>query len=48
MLLDAFGTEWDYCPRGRDCVAGAVMGLAITLGALAVGFVGRRLWRRGR
>jgi hypothetical protein len=40
LLLDAFGTEWDYCPNGRDCIAGWKMGLGFTFAALLAGALG--------
>jgi hypothetical protein len=31
VYLDAIGTEWDYCPDGRNCIAGWKMGAASLL-----------------
>jgi hypothetical protein len=42
LLLDAAGSEWDYCAGGGgDCIAGWKMGLGFTVAAtlLAVGAV---------
>jgi hypothetical protein len=47
LVLDAAGTEWDYC-SGGDCVAGWKMGAALTLAAFVLGGVGFGLFRRGR
>ena len=49
MLLDAVGTEWDWCPRtGNNCVAGWKMGAAFTVVAVIAGVVGLGLLRRER
>jgi hypothetical protein len=48
LLLDAFGTEWDYCPGGRDCIAGWKMGAAFASAAVVTGGVGVVLLRRDR
>jgi hypothetical protein len=46
LLLDAVGTEWDFCPSGSDCIAGWKMGAGFTLVALAAGVLGLSLVRR--
>jgi hypothetical protein len=46
LFLDAFGTEWDFCPGGNDCIAGWKMGAGFTLAALSAGVLGLRLVRR--
>jgi hypothetical protein len=45
LLLDAVGTEWDYCRRGGDCIAGWKMGAAFTFAALVAGVIGVSLLR---
>ena len=40
IYLDATGTEWDYCPDGRNCIAGWTMGASFLVGAVVVGVVG--------
>jgi len=44
LLLDAVGTEWDYC-RGSGCTAGWKMGAGFTLAALAGTVLGVALLR---
>jgi hypothetical protein len=48
LLLDAIGTEWDYCPGGSDCIAGSTMGAGFTLAAVVIGLVGFGLLRGKR
>jgi hypothetical protein len=40
VLLDAIGKEWDYCPEGRNCIAGWKMGTSFLVGAVIAGVVG--------
>ena len=43
--LDAIGTEWDFCPRGSDCVDGWLMGISLVALGAAAGLLGLRLAR---
>jgi hypothetical protein len=40
VYLDAIGTEWDYCPDGRNCIAGWKMAASFLAGAVGAGVVG--------
>jgi len=49
LLLDALGTEWDYCPgTGGHCIAGWKVGLGFIAVAVSAGVVGLKLFRRPR
>jgi hypothetical protein len=48
LLLDAVGREWDYCPGGRDCIAGWKMGAGFTFVGLVAGVLALSLLRRRR
>jgi hypothetical protein len=39
------GTEWDYCPSGRDCIAGELMGMVLVAVAGLSAWSGVRLVR---
>ena len=38
------GTEWDFC-RGNECIAGELMGIALAVLGVAVGWSGIRVGR---
>jgi hypothetical protein len=46
--LDAFGTEWDYCPDRKTCIAGWKMGAGFIVAAALVGAAGVGLLRGER
>jgi hypothetical protein len=48
LFLDAVGTEWDYCRRGSDCIAGWKMGAGFTVAAIVTAVVGFSVLRRER
>jgi hypothetical protein len=48
LLLDAIGTEWDYCPGGSDCIAGWKIGAGFAVAALVAGVLGLSVLRRKR
>jgi hypothetical protein len=45
-LFAIIGTEWDYCPRGSDCIPGELVGAAIVATAAGFAWVGVRLVAR--
>jgi hypothetical protein len=48
VYVDAVGTEWDYCRRGNDCIAGWKMEAGFIVVAAVVGVIGFSLLRRQR
>jgi hypothetical protein len=40
------GREWDYCPRGSDCIPGELVGLLLVAGAAIAGWLALRLVKR--
>jgi hypothetical protein len=46
--FDAIGTEWDYCPDGRDCIAGWKMGFGFIVASAALGLAASGLLRSSR
>jgi hypothetical protein len=47
-VLKTIGTEWNYCPGGRECISGYYPAIGLVLLGGAVAAVGLWLVRKGR